>query len=340
MKRTTSRHPSSRRLSLERLENRQLMAGQVLVEVVDGDLRITGDGADNSIEVQMLAPGQYLIHGDPRGGGEPTAIRFGNNVAGVQTVAGVTDDIEINLQAGRDICYIGNIYDGGLVVWVPVDLTIRTGDGDDRVGLFGVNIGDDTLVELGSGRDHLTVTSIYAGTRSDSLDHDLIVLGGNGADETFFNDSVTVRDELRLEMGTDNQADSVSLRNTTVMNDLSIQTGDGNDFVSLLQTVVLDDLSIDTGDGDDRMYLANTTVRDDLTIDAGDDNDTVEIRESSVDEVFARLGSGEDLLVVSHLRGRRADWDGQGDKDELRFAGVLISEYQEIDSFELGSIRL
>ena len=56
-----------RRLSLESLEARQMMAGNVTVNVVQGLLKIVGDGAANSVVVESVAGG-YRVRGTPFNG--------------------------------------------------------------------------------------------------------------------------------------------------------------------------------------------------------------------------------------------------------------------------------
>ena len=96
-----SRHKSllSRRLGLESLEGRQLMAGNVLVSVNSlGDLLITGDSQDNNIQIfhsmqqGAVIPGKFLVTGAQNSNtlinGQPDAQYFEN----------VTHDIKIDLQ--------------------------------------------------------------------------------------------------------------------------------------------------------------------------------------------------------------------------------------------------
>ena len=80
MKRKSSM--SSRRLGLESLESRELMAGVVSVQVSGGNLRITGDGAANGVVVFQLGEGQYRVLGANHGG-SLTRIRLGNSMAPV-----------------------------------------------------------------------------------------------------------------------------------------------------------------------------------------------------------------------------------------------------------------
>src|SRR5262245_27198229 len=125
---------TARRLGLENLESRQLLAGDVTVSVSGGDLTITGDGAANGVLMFQLGDGQYRIAG-VRQVGAATRIRLGNSTASYQTVTGVTDDVVINLQGGNDRVTVTHNPGFSLYSTLPDDLTIYTGSGDDVVRL-------------------------------------------------------------------------------------------------------------------------------------------------------------------------------------------------------------
>src|SRR3954465_2470515 len=53
----------TRKLNVEGLENRALLAGNVAVSVSGGTLFITGDGFGNGVAVQQLDSGKYFVSG-------------------------------------------------------------------------------------------------------------------------------------------------------------------------------------------------------------------------------------------------------------------------------------
>jgi len=63
---------TSRKLWVESLENRALLAGNVSVSVSDGTLFITGGSAGNGVSVQQLNSGRYYITGFNVSGGNTT----------------------------------------------------------------------------------------------------------------------------------------------------------------------------------------------------------------------------------------------------------------------------
>src|SRR5262245_41175627 len=94
-----SRRSATARLSLETLEDRHMMAGNVTVNLSSGDLVVTGDGLGNDIVITQTVlngapvPGRFRIEGlnNTRINGQ--AVRIFENV---------TDDMVINLNGGDD----------------------------------------------------------------------------------------------------------------------------------------------------------------------------------------------------------------------------------------------
>jgi|GEM_PF-4599200 len=86
---------TSRRLQLESLENRELMAGNVSVSFSGSELRIVGDSAANHIEVRQSSPGVYKINGVFEGG-SPTKV---NGSTGTITARNVNGNVVIAMGA-------------------------------------------------------------------------------------------------------------------------------------------------------------------------------------------------------------------------------------------------
>ena len=127
-----SKLQNTRRLSVESMESRQLMAGNVFANVIGGDLVLTGDGASNGVEVRQLGAGVYRIIGTIHGGAQ-THVWLGGVAANSQVVGGVNDDFQINLNAGDDFLLMSAAgLPAGSKMLVPTDLNVHTNDGKDR----------------------------------------------------------------------------------------------------------------------------------------------------------------------------------------------------------------
>ena len=162
-----------RNLAFHALEERTLMAGDVAVSVVNGDLRITGDAAANDVAVVqtmqngVLVTGSYFVTG--RNG---TTI---NGQAAGRTFTGVTRDFNINMGGNDDRVTLGqenDLYGPNNQVKVPRDLLINVGGGNNSVLLNGLFVGVMRRFLSGNATDNIFVHA--------SVQNDLTINTGGG----------------------------------------------------------------------------------------------------------------------------------------------------------------
>ena len=135
-----------RRFRLERLEPRLVMAGNVIAQVSQGSLTLTGDARDNQIVITQSAAGRFTISGQAG-----TTI---NRSAGPVTFSGVTADIRASMGAGDDRVQLG-----GRSITVGDDLVIVGGTGDNRLDvLAALTVTDDILISNQQGTDMTVIT--------------------------------------------------------------------------------------------------------------------------------------------------------------------------------------
>src|SRR5262245_61024806 len=92
------------RYSIERLEARALLAGNVQVFVdAKGNLNVVGDGQANGIQLNQF--GEFVIQGVDAGG-SPTKVNGLDNDIAVFEVTG-KHDIKISLGGGDDTVEVG-----------------------------------------------------------------------------------------------------------------------------------------------------------------------------------------------------------------------------------------
>ena len=179
-----SRQQSARRLLVESLESRNLLAGLVDVQIAPmlapGELDLIGDGSNNSVEIsQTLNPGEYRIDGL-----DGTLLQI--NGAGVTmpsvTVNGITGDIDVWLGTGNDTFLFSNKYAaGGQESNIPLSLNINNDDGSNENTLADVLINVDLTVAkipatTGYSELHIIDSTIIGYTRVDNTG------GGTGGD--------------------------------------------------------------------------------------------------------------------------------------------------------------
>ncbi|HUT12232.1 MAG TPA: hypothetical protein VMY42_17170 [Thermoguttaceae bacterium] len=161
---------------------RVMLGTNVTVEVVDGNLIIAGDNADNWISVRRtIIDGQYVVRGQSPSLTEPTCI---NGKVEPVFVSGVTGDVRINLGGGDDrVTVFGGMADGESppnldeipLLVLPNNLIITGTSGEKHVELVYLDVGGFVDVTTGSGSGHVRVHGVEIAT-------DLVIRTGDGND--------------------------------------------------------------------------------------------------------------------------------------------------------------
>ena len=241
---------------------------------------------------------------------------------------------DINTGAGNDVvevcaANIGVEDEGDEIGW---SLKINTEDGIDNVfvgcegmisdvavrlpefGEFDVNIGDDLIINLGSGndRDNSSGTDGGAFVRETGIVDNFEVHGGSGHDDILV-DSVGLGHDAFLN-GNDGN-DRVSARNLGVGNNLFVNLGSGNDNFQARGVLLGNDFHLDAGAGDDEAILG-FIFADKFFANMGSDDDSLFIENIDADEEF-RVDGGSDYDALYDL-------GGNDDYEEVNFEDVFI----------------
>jgi hypothetical protein len=283
------------RRSFERLETRQMMAGNVSAAVVGTNLTITGDNLENYLTLHEIgATGRWEVVG------LKTSI---NGNAPHFSTSGPIESITINLNGGNDRL---TIQGGGIS-----SLNINAGDGNDRTILANLQIGNllfngDSSDDPKGGNDSLTINSTnVSGQSTINLD------GGN--------DSATVNNSqlgtLSIDGGAGN--DSTNIKNSHVGKSLTLIGEDGNDATTLKNLTIGTFLHYEgdngdendgfptSGGGNDRLVINNVQVTDSTfaffsSIDMQDGNDTATINKFVDQDLQLTMGAGNDKLSMTN----------------------------------------
>ena len=191
----------SRQLRVENLEQRQMMAGDVAVGVVNGDLMVTGDSQDNSISVYQISNGDWVVSGNSSDGSltkiNGVVAKIGGHDYSFGVFSGVTDDVDIDLNGGDDNVQMYGQY-GGQPAVVPDDLRIKMDSGHDKVILHDLHVADDTYIRTGSGNDLVYVRdSVFGFLGDDGGNNDLDIRTSTGSDKVELYD-LAIQDDLKL----------------------------------------------------------------------------------------------------------------------------------------------
>ncbi len=321
----------------ERLEPRDLLAGNVQAQLIDGTLFVRGDELSNRVEIMGTGvAGQALVR--PSDYISPTTV----NGQEWQLFDGVTRDIVIALLEGEDYFMSGNLDVAGRLIidmgsgtdsillgyygqtaprpggtLAPRSLLVR-GDlqvglglpgepSPDYINLHNVIVAGATHLALGDGANRVDVwesslgpISIATGSHSDRVEITDSRLGGLNVDQGGADDSLWC---WRTLTGTISVAagagdDTISLVDCVLSADAYLELGDGNDDLYIKTSTATGTLSTGLGQGDDRAWLEIASVKS-LRLDTGEGADLLLVRQSAFDNFWASLGAGNDTASLS-----------------------------------------
>lgn len=353
----------------ETLEQRHLLAGDVAIDVVRGDLVVEGDDLDNHIQITEGAnPGTFLITGLNStmlifDGGTPTTsvtvevrdgaridLGAGNNTlefnvpeldGGLSIVAGEGNDtITIGPAAGGSGGTNGE--NGALAMTVDGSLRIRTDGGNDVINVDDVSVRGSLDINAGDGDDTANLGSLTAtpeALNAGAAGNARGLLGGlfGGLFGGIFgNDSdlegrVRVRGGVTANMG--DGTDTVNMHQLSARFFGTLSGGAGDDTFDVQQSHLLG-LSVNGGDGEDDFTAVGLDLHF-LTFNGGDDNDNAAITDSAFALLTVSMGDGDDVLAATDVEARFALLSGGDGEDTFNQAGVNDFGREIIRSFEL-----
>jgi hypothetical protein len=358
-----------RRLALEPLETRTLLAGNVSVDEVGGNLKLRGDEECNGVLIVQLGSGRYAVVGFDHDGA-PTTINGG---ADPVIVRGIKHNFLIDLRQGDDLLGIGNnvelladlatelgfedVLNSGdlpaeeipdVQLRVPKSLIVHTKDGEDGV-VMTADVRYDAIVHTGKHADGIAFADSDIGDdvilRTDKgqdgvllenidVDGHLNVHTGHDGDTLL----VSLSSVRHAVLNTGHGSDSLGVSETEFARELVLLAEQGNDDV-IVNVVAADRIHLDSGSGNDQVGLAALAIDDDLIIHTHGGDDTVEISDSDVDDLFAAfLGTDDDVLSIGGSSARKALLRGGPDfdilnVDSLSFAGKIDREqFEDVNS--------
>jgi len=317
----TRTHFSHRRLAVESLESRNLMAGNVAADLVAGSLVLQGDGQSNGVQIMPMVaagrvqPGTFRVRGIDAGG-DATTINGESEVI----FRFVNDDVRVDLRGGEDRLLVNTgiqMLDSlrpttGLLATIAGDLIVAAGNGSDLLLLGDLDVGGRVQIDAGEERDIVFVIGLTVPQSSTFVE---FVLTTGGGDDGVHVADFSIEGDMLVDTGSGDFEDHVFLGRGNATSDIAVLTYGGHDIVRLF-SVDCDDLTIDTGDSPDAVTL-----------------DTV-----SVDLLFANLGNGDqDYLIIRRTSGRQATvngGNGSGDRfdfyENVQFDSVLESGFEVI----------
>jgi hypothetical protein len=337
------------KLGFESLERKQMLAGDVLVSVVNGNLLIKGDAEANSIVITAgEAAGTLVVQGldgtnvqfadaDPT---DPPAPETG------LVVEGVSGHVRVGLGEGDDTVAIHDVQ-------LHRSLTINAGAGNDEVRIgaaediegeapedaaANVRVGGPVTIRTGEGNDTVIVGNAAVGLLSVLTDggDDTVTLGLEGGGSDGDEDTATLRARLGINVALGDGADTVTLQDVATRGGIAIGGGNGGDTVDLADVRAM--ILAVRGGGDDSADSVNVESLEigHAGFELGGGGDNLSIVDSAFRSLAVGMGAGDDTLSISTVTARRALLaGGEGTADELSDAGDNTIQQLAIAGFEV-----
>jgi hypothetical protein len=325
---------AKRSLRIESLEQKQLLAGDVVVNVVNGVLTLEGDELGNQVVVSSGEdPGSFVIRGL-----DGTQLVEGDAEPVTELVVeSVRHGLRANLGEGDDVLRVENATIRG-------NVAINTGAGDDRV-VMGIPPAttDETLVAVEEAVDDANV----------KLGQNLIINTGEGNDTVAIDDTVA-RGALHVSAGAGDDIVRLGRPDETPAEDgddaeperpdvsfgrgVHVGLGEGDD------SLVANDLRagglglhVNGGAGADTIRIVGVhSPVIDIIGGRGDDADEVSIQDSATRLLFVALGGGDDTLSLGGVNAQLALLSGGlGEADTLTLLGENMIRHRRVAGFEI-----
>lgn len=286
---------------IERLEARQMMAGDVFVNVVEGNLIVEGDAQGNQVAITSgPEPGSYLV----RGLDGTNIVRPAAEVATPMNdvvVKGVTGGARIALGAGDDRLVLADAsFRGGV--------SIRMGDGNDDVAIGlrpvaadspetpmpppgSVRIGGPLSISTGDGNDRVHVDQAGIGGP-------LNIETGGGSDAVRLGHQSPPPVELAADTEADAKPEIVpALR---VMQGINVNLGAGDDEFNANAVKVDQGMNVNAGEGSDALHIDQLWSGGPLTLfgGPGDGADNIDLSHARAATAFINTGAGNDRVRI------------------------------------------
>jgi hypothetical protein len=306
-----------RKIRVESLEQRQLMAGDVMAALEGSLLTVEGDNFDNQVAITRTAIGDIVIAGQ-----NGTLI---NGLPSVRFPRVALNSLEVRMEGGND-----------------------------SVALRGLQVANDVNVDLGAGNDRLTSPSTTPSTINGNLSvwgnegNDVVQMAGLSVRENLsidgglgsLNSSISnsTIDKVMSIIG-DDADDVVSVVGTSIGLDLALETKGGSDRVTLTDVGALH-LSINTDSngavGLDQVTLNRVTTVEDIGIFTGAGNDIVRLTDvTSGKSIIVSLDEGNDRLIATRVQAAEdAVFEGGAGLDTLENFGIFAGVKREFKEFE------
>ena len=317
------RKSAKRRLSVQKLESRHLLAGNIIGNFTGTTLSLGGDAADNQLEVTEVASNQVLVTG-----------LTGTTINGMPSqlfASNLIENVVIRTSSGHDTVFI---HDLSLADTPNGNLGVFTSDGNDQIRLknvtttqtFQVNAGDHDDRVIGQslstnglfrvdgdwGHDNVSLSWVKA--------HDIELDLRQGEDNLRVSHAKAIND---ISINTGSENDTAFLRDIRPENDLNFYSEDGDDQLFTKAVKSGNDVYVDTGDGSDTVFMKNTKANHNVNVSTGQGDDQLTmLNTKAINDVFVHLGSGDDLSAISKVKAHDLYFNAADGTDAVKMSHI------------------
>lgn len=355
---STHRIASARRsrrydvLCIEGLERRTCRAGDVAVEIDDGVLKVTGDAFGNEVLVQQVDVQKFQVTGlngtTVNGLGQQDFVFNGQDVEiglkdgddrlVMNDFNGRRIDIErlvIDTGKGRDVVDLddltvrgdervdiylgsGNQNETDVLILDDADihpaLRVVLGGGDDTVDIEESVFGGDVTIETGAGDDHVTLGRVAEGLGvAGKIKADL----GKGDDSLHVSEVSAATAEVVLGDG----VGDLTVEGLDVAGQMKVNGGSVFTDIEMTE-ITADELVINVPKGRTTADMFDVDVHT-LAITTGGGVDRVGMVRVRANEVFAKLGKGDDSFLATDLSAQHSTIEAGKGNDEVTLRASL-----------------
>lgn len=226
--------------AVEKVEPRQMLAGNIVASLENGRLKVVGDDAANELTITIDVNGAVSFD-------SPNTTVNGQPAGDVE-LDGIVDAIAAAMHDGNDTLTIEGEGSLNMLPSIERNVTVRMGDGWDDLTIRGIAVGGRIYAAGGRHSDHISIEgSSVTGN---------VILAGNHSRDTLAARRVDVQGHLILRGGGGRDT-MVEGDNLFVDGDIRVRGGGGNN--TNVDTETSDDLDAyfeqsGSGFGLDRLY--------------------------------------------------------------------------------------
>jgi len=307
---------------MERLEDRQMMAGNIKAEILFGDSLVLteargSEGLAQAVQVAQVN-GRIRVDGLASASGGQTLINGKSRVE-----FAIPKNLSINLGGGNDQVGVFNVslQNIGISTAAPAGSTVTD---NDSAFVSDVSVTGNLSISTGAGRDTINVLSSKIGNGASSTGNLTVSTGvaqafGDMDGDNVIVNSVFVRGKTHIETGA--SGDSVLVEIATLgdatTDATEVFTGAGADIVNFGHAGDVDGAVFVAGNLDIRT-LASLNSTSDVDVDS------VTLLDTTVHEnIYVKLGAGDDAVNMENVTAFKTILlEGQSGNDTMKLVQI------------------